>query len=79
MVTLDNATPSIPFASVYATETGIVTSHLTLAAFGRSGNGSINKLLITPSEVVLFALIKVNGYVGFEGVKLVIGNTTFVN
>ena len=67
-VTVEVATPSTPFASVYATETGIIISALTLAARSLSGIGSIIRLLIVPSETVLFALIKVNGYVGLLGV-----------
>ena len=69
------ATPSTPFASVYATDTGIITSALTLAQLGRSVSGSISKLLIVPCEVVLLALMKVNGYVGFDGVKFVMFKT----
>ena len=76
MIVIDEvATPSTPFASVYATDTGIITSALTLAQFGRSVSGSINKLLIVPYDVVLLALMKVNGYVGFDGVKFVMFKT----
>ena len=78
-VTVEVATPSTPFASVYATETGIIISALTLAARSLSGIGSIIRLLIVPSETVLFALIKVNGYVGLLGVKLVMLRTISVS